>query len=111
MGLHQQPPPPTLKDYPTPRVGSSVGGRFKFFSLKLRKRMNLKIPGAISPLCCGFLSTRVKTVWGLLQPSFGELGLKTVKRVAKRKLRFQNEHTRIDFSYNWRIHVTEGEVN
>lgn len=33
--------------------------------------MNLKIPGAILPLCRVFLSTGVKTVWGgLLQPAF-----------------------------------------
>ena len=37
--------------------------------------MNLKVPGAILPLCCAFLSTGAKTVWGLLLPPSGELGL------------------------------------
>ena len=37
--------------------------------------MNLKVPGAILPLGCAILSTRAKTVWGLLQLPFGEVGL------------------------------------
>ena len=37
--------------------------------------MNLKVPGAILPLDCAILSTRAKTVRGLLQPPLGELGL------------------------------------
>ena len=28
--------------------------------------MNLKVPGAILPLGCGILSTRAKTVWGVV---------------------------------------------
>ena len=56
-GSHQPPPHlPTLKAYPTP----GVGGRFEIFSLKWRERMNLKVPGAILPLCCAILSTRAK---------------------------------------------------
>ena len=62
---------PTLKAYPTP----GVGGRFEIFSLKWRERMNLKVPGAILPLGCAILSTRAITVWGLVQPPLGELGL------------------------------------
>ena len=38
--------------------------------------MNLKVPGALLPLGCAILSTRAKTVRGLLQPPLGELGLK-----------------------------------
>ena len=38
--------------------------------------MNLKVPGAILPLGCAILSTRAKTVGGLVQPPLGELGLK-----------------------------------
>ena len=52
---------PTLKAYPTP----GVGGRFGFFSLKWRERINLKVPGAILPLGCAILSTRAKTVRGV----------------------------------------------
>ena len=52
---------PTLKAYPTP----GVGGRFEIFSLKWRERMNLKVPGAISPLGCAILSTRAKTIRGV----------------------------------------------
>ena len=65
-GSHQPPPPdlPTLKAYPTP----SVGGRFGIFSLKWRGRMNLKVPGATLPLGCAILSTRARTVRGLVQP-------------------------------------------
>ena len=61
-GSHEPPPLPTLKAYPTP----GVGGRFEFFSLKWRKRMNLKVPGAILPLGCTILSTRAKTVRGVV---------------------------------------------
>ena len=66
------PPPPllTLKAYPT----LGVGGRFGIFSLKWRERMNLKVPGAILPIGCATMSTRAKTVRGLLQPPLGELG-------------------------------------
>ena len=60
MGSHQPPDLPTLKAYPTP----DVGGRFEFFSLKWRERMNLKVPGAILPLGCAILSTRAITVRG-----------------------------------------------
>ena len=71
-GSHQPPPDlPTLKAYPTP----GVGGRFGFCSLKWRERMNLKVPGAILPLGWAILSTRAKTVGGLVQPPLGELGL------------------------------------
>ena len=52
---------PTLKAYPTP----GVGGRFGIFSLKLRERMNLKVPGAILPPGCAILSTRAKIVRGV----------------------------------------------
>ena len=52
---------PTLKAYPTP----GVCGRFRIFSLKWRERMNLKVPGAILPLGCAILSTRVKTIRGV----------------------------------------------
>ena len=38
--------------------------------------MNLKVPGAILPLGCAILSTRAKTIRGLVQPPLGELGLK-----------------------------------
>ena len=38
--------------------------------------MNLKVPGAILPLGCTILSTRAKTIGGLLQPPLGELGVK-----------------------------------
>ena len=37
-----------------------------------------KVPGIILPLGCTILSTRAKTVWGLLQPPFGELGLSII---------------------------------
>ena len=70
-GSHQPPDLPTLKAYPTP----GVGGRFGIFSLKWRERMNLKVPRAILPLGCAILSTRAKTVRGLVQPPLGELGL------------------------------------
>ena len=61
-GIEPTPPDlPTLKAYPTP----GVGGRFGIFSLKWRERMNLKVPGAILPLGCAILSTRVKTVRGV----------------------------------------------
>ena len=42
--------------------------------------MNLKVPRVILPFCCTFLSTEVKTIWGLLQPPFGGLhvGLKDI---------------------------------
>ena len=40
--------------------------------------MNLKVPGAILPHGCAILSTRAKTVRGLVQPPLGELGLKYV---------------------------------
>ena len=62
---------PTLKAYPIP----GVGGRFEIFSLKWKERMNLKVPGAILPLGCAILSTRAKTIGGLLQPPLGELVL------------------------------------
>ena len=76
---------PTLKAYPTP----GVGGRFGIFSLKRRERMNLKVPGTILPLGCAILSTRVKTVRGLVQPPLGELGLSlpalTIMMIVERK--------------------------
>ena len=37
--------------------------------------MNLKVPGAILPLGCAILSTRVKTVRGVGTTPLGELGL------------------------------------
>ena len=66
-GIAPTPPPdlPTLKAYPTP----GVGGRFEIFSLKWRERLNLKLPGAILPLGCAILSTRVKTVRGVVATS------------------------------------------
>ena len=70
---------PTLKAYPTPRVGD---GFILLLLLKWRERMSLKIPGAIFPLCCAFLSTRVKTVWG--QPPFRELGLSQINKIKHR---------------------------
>ena len=72
-GIAPTPPDlPTLKAYPTP----GVGGRFEFFSLKWRERMNLKVPGAILPLGCAILSTRAITVrGGWYNPPLGELGL------------------------------------
>ena len=39
--------------------------------------MNLKVPGAILPLGCVILSTRVKTAGWLVQLFLGELGLST----------------------------------
>ena len=61
-GIAPAPPDlPTLKAYPTP----GVGGRFGFFSLKWRERINLKVPGAILALGCAILSTRAKTVRGV----------------------------------------------
>ena len=72
-GSHNPPPHlPTLKAYPTP----SVGDRFGIFSLKWRERMNLKVPGATLPLGCAILSTRARTVRGVVQPPLGELGLR-----------------------------------
>ena len=74
-GIAPTPPDlPTLKAYPTP----GVGGRFEFFSLKWRERMNLKVPGAILPLGCAILSTRAITVRGVgtTPPPLGELGLR-----------------------------------
>ena len=64
-GIAPTPPPhlPTLKAYPT----SGVGGRFGIFSLKWMERMNLKVPGTILPLGCAILSSRAKTVRGLVQ--------------------------------------------
>ena len=61
-GSHQPPDLPTLKAYPTP----GVGVRFEIFSLKCRERMNFKVPGAILPLGCAILSTRAKTVRGVV---------------------------------------------
>ena len=69
---------PTLKAYPTP----GIGGRFGFFSLKWRERMNLKVPGAILPLGCAILSTRAKTVRGVgTTLPLGELGLNRNNRI------------------------------
>ena len=74
-GIAPTPPNlPTLKAYPTP----SVGGRFGIFSLKWRERMNLKVPGAILPLGCAILSTRAKTVGGVVATPLGELGLRSI---------------------------------
>ena len=70
-GIVPTPKPPNFESLPYPRCRC----RFKIFSLKWRERMNLKVPGAILPIGCAILSTRAKTVWGLLQPPFGELGL------------------------------------
>ena len=70
-GIAQPPDLPTLKAYPTP----GVDGRFGIFSLQWRERINLKVPWAILPHGCTILSTRAKTVRGLLQPPLGELGL------------------------------------
>ena len=63
-GLHQHPHLPTFKAYPTPEV---VVGSISFFA-KMRGKDEPKVPGAILPLGCAFLSTGAKTVWGLLQP-------------------------------------------
>ena len=46
--------------------------------------MNLKVCGVIFPLCCVFLSTGAKTVWWLLQPPFGELGLIIISIIIKK---------------------------
>ena len=71
-GIAPTPPDlPTLKAFPTP----GVGGRLGIVSLKWRERMNLKVTGAILPLGCAILSTRAKTVRGVVQPPLGELGL------------------------------------
>ena len=40
--------------------------------------MNLKVPGAILPLGWAILSTRAKTVWGVVATPFGELGLNSL---------------------------------
>ena len=85
MGCHQPPHLPTLKAYPTP----GVDGKFGIFSLKWRERMNLKVPGAILPLGCAILSTRAKTVRGLLQPPLGELGLKLKMHVNSCNLKLE----------------------
>ena len=63
-GISPTPPPdlPTLKAYPTP----GVGGSFGIVSLKWRERINLKVPGAILPLGYAILSTRAKTVRGVV---------------------------------------------
>ena len=37
--------------------------------------MKLKVPGAILPLGCAILSTRAKTVRGVVATPLGELGL------------------------------------
>ena len=83
-GSHQPPPPdlPTLKAYPT----AVVGGRFGIFSLKWRKRMNLKVPRAILPLGCAILSTRAKTVRGLVQPTLRRTRVKPLFLVPPRSL-------------------------
>ena len=87
-GIAPTPPDlPTLKAYPTPRVG----GRFGIFSLKWRERMNLKVPGATLPLGCAILSTRARTVRGVgTTPPLRELGLK--KQDAKYSMQFQDNH-------------------
>ena len=38
--------------------------------------LNLKVPGAILPFGCAFLSTGAKNAWGVVATPFGELGLK-----------------------------------
>ena len=65
--------------------------------------MNLKVPGAILPLGYAILSTRAKTVWGLLQPPFGELSfiLKSISIFGKK-----NVHPGGNFSHdNWDVEV------
>ena len=69
-GSHQPPWPPNFESLPYPQCRC----RFEIFSLKWRERMNVNIPGAILPLGCAILSTRAKTVRGLVQPPL-ELGL------------------------------------
>ena len=80
---------PTLKAHPT----TGGGGRFEFCLLKWRERMNLKVSGAILPLGCAFLSTRVKTVlggccnpvWRTRVKSFVKLHREIEYCIAKRK--------------------------
>ena len=40
--------------------------------------MNLKVPGAILPLGCLIMSTRAKTVRGVIATPLGELGFKVL---------------------------------
>ena len=61
-GITQSPWPPNFESLPYPRGD----GRFNLFSLKWGERMNFKVPGAILPLGCMFLSTRVKAFWGVV---------------------------------------------
>ena len=83
-GSHQHPWPPNFESLPYP----GVGGRFGIFSLKWRERMNLKVPGAILPLGCAILSTRAKTVRGLVQPPLR----RTRVKVRTWKCRFSAAH-------------------
>ena len=47
--------------------------RFKIFPLKWGERMKLKVPGAILPLGCVFLSSGAKTVWRVIAIPFWKL--------------------------------------
>ena len=72
MGLHQPPDLPTLKAYPTLPPWEVVESNVS----KMRGKGELKVPGAILPLGWALLSTGAKTVWRLLQPPFGKIGLR-----------------------------------
>ena len=61
--------------------------------------MNLKVPGAILPLCYAILSTRAKTVRGLLQPPLGELGLNQKRLQKKADKTYKNRYTCITGFY------------
>ena len=103
---------PTLKAYPTP----GVGGRFEIFSLKWRKRTNLKVPGAILPLGCAILNTRAKTVREVVATPFGELGLMKTCLVIAYTIKYrQLQYTKLLHTskeldrFNWNLKFTSVE--
>ena len=100
-GIAPTPPPPdlpTLKAYLTP----GVGGRFKMFSLKWRERMNLKVPGTILPLGCTILSTRAKTVWGVVATPRRRTRVKPIKsgtiKISKKMFSLKKVYLFLKFS-------------
>ena len=105
-GIAPTPPDlPILKAYPTP----GVGGRFGICSLKWRERMNLKVPGAILPLGCAILSTRAKTLRGVVATPgpLGELGLSWANTVycnCKVSQRNYEWDTKVLFQI-WKAHI------